>query len=70
MAPIVLQRVEWMEKRPVPFGGFEPYFMRGDYIANSWTFYERSTWEVCWYQTPATVERIYKARQMTRDYVV
>lgn len=65
--------VEWSEIRRVGDGGAEELFLvKGERTREGWSFYERSTWEVQWFQVaPALNQRcIAKAQQILREAAV
>ncbi len=41
-------RIEWREKRLSESSG-ELYFIVAEFVDGQWRFFERSTWETCWY---------------------
>jgi hypothetical protein len=52
-------RVFWNEVREG-----ELYFVIGDAVGNDWTFFSRSSWEIRWYELPATEQRIKTANAL------
>jgi hypothetical protein len=49
-------RVEWEEGREG-----ELYFVIALKACGVWSFFDRSTWELCWYPTPSTRALIQRA---------
>jgi hypothetical protein len=54
-------RVEWKEIRAQ-----EPYLVIADLTPKGWEFWERSSWEVCWYQTTSTPQLIANAERVLK----
>ena len=40
------------------------FFVAGEKRLGVWRFYERRTWEVCWYMMKSTSELVLKAEQL------
>ena len=54
-------RVEWREIRDQ-----EPYLVIADLTPKGWEFWDRSSWEVRWYQMTSTPQLIAKATQILK----
>ena len=53
--------IEWIERKPLRGGSHELFFITAEKISEKWEFFERSTWEVRWYEistTPQLRERL------------
>ncbi len=58
---MVSERVSWNETRPTE----ELFLVIAEREPDGkWIFSERNTWEIRWYDIPATSERIEKAKQL------
>jgi len=54
-------RIEWIEPRPLENDLHELFFIIAEKTSKKWKFFERSTYEVCWYEihaTPQLIERL------------
>jgi hypothetical protein len=52
-------RLEWEEGRDG-----ELFLMIGERATGSWSFFERSSWELRWYQAPVTPANIERAEAL------
>lgn len=43
-------RIEWKEQKPSKDGSCELFFIIAERISGEWRFFEKSTWEVRWYE--------------------
>ncbi len=55
-------RAEWKESRQDQL-----FFVEGEKRSGAWTFFERSTWDVCWHPRIASPELIAKAEQISAE---
>lgn len=59
--PLKAECVSWSEQLVHDGGHGELIFTVAEKRSGNWNFFERSTWEVVWYQAGSTPERIAKA---------
>ena len=64
-----MKRIEWHEDRKMDFTdtGLERFLITAEREKDgTWRFYEKSIWDVCWYDLPSTPELINRAEAQSR----
>lgn len=65
---IAIQQIQWSEDREVARGSAERFFIFAEKINGEWRFFERSTFDVCWYEIPTTPELVAKVEAEEAAY--